>query len=157
MQIIFILKSRVDMTWFQCSLLQTGLWPASGECILAFCGLLQLVSSTLLVPISNSDLLQVNTAAETARRRQLRQCYPASHSDIHHGHAQHQPHEADNSNFLERRPKVQIASKLQGCTTEPVPQPTHHSGRLLDGSVLLLLLRCHLRGMIAARSIPCLL
>lgn len=77
--------------------------------------------------------LQVSSAAETARRRQLRQCYPASHSDIIDGKALRHQDAAENSNFLERRPKVQIASRLQGCTTEPVPELSKAPTGLLDG------------------------
>ncbi|KAL3143697.1 hypothetical protein ABBQ38_002491 [Trebouxia sp. C0009 RCD-2024] len=76
---------------------------------------------------------QVSTAAETARRRQLRQCYPASHSDILDGQALGVRFAHQHSNFLERRPKVQIASRLQGCTTEPVPVPAIRPSGLIDG------------------------
>ena len=91
------------------------------------------------VLLQNADAkrlsLQVSTAAETARRRQLRQCYPASHSDIIHGKTSRHQDTAENSNFLERRPKVQIASRLQGCTTEPVPEPSKAPTGLMDGYV----------------------
>ena len=60
---------------------------------------------------------------ETARRRQQRSCYPASHVNTCSDH---------HSNFLERRPKVQVPSRLQGCVTEIVPEA--HS--LVDAGVL---------------------
>ncbi|KAL3134157.1 hypothetical protein ABBQ32_008573 [Trebouxia sp. C0010 RCD-2024] len=77
--------------------------------------------------------VQVSAAAETARRRQLRQCYPASHSDITGGQALGLRFAHAHSNFLERRPKVQIASRLQGCTTEPVPVSVVRPSGLIDG------------------------
>ena len=83
----------------------------------------------------NLYLLQVSLAAETARRRQLRQCYPASHSDIIAGKASSCQDAVEHSNFLERRPKVQIASRLQGCTTEPVPEASKAPRGLMDGYV----------------------
>ena len=85
----------------------------------------------MLMP--NLYLLQVRSAAETARRRQLRQCYPASHSDTMIGKVLQHQDAVEHSNFLERRPKVQIASRLRGCTTESVPEPSKAPRGLMDG------------------------
>ncbi|DBA81367.1 TPA: hypothetical protein ACH3X2_006968 [Trebouxia sp. C0005] len=68
---------------------------------------------------------------ETARRRQQRSCYPAPYVDTYSN---------QYSNFLERRPKVQVPSRLQGCVTEVVPQ-AHSLGDtgVLDGEAQLAL------------------
>ena len=78
-------------------------------------------------------MLQDSLARETASLRQQRSCYSATCTDILRDPDLQRSWSPQHSNFLERRPKVQIPSRLQGCVTEAVPDVTSADKVVLDG------------------------